>query len=155
MAFTAGAMTASYNGMSVGQIKDLVIEHVPRKRLITGDAQGSSPQDAVYQGMECFIEFTLVEWDGTAAQAAFWPYSGTYGTQGQVGRTDDGSSIAKALLLEDIAGTTAENDPDTLTASKAILAEGFPVETLFAPDLREVPLRFRLYPVSDEFFALT
>lgn len=160
MSFVAGPMTAQYGAADLGQIKDLVIEHVPRKRLITGDEHGSSPQDAVYQGMECFVEFTVIEWDAAGVQGAFWPYHATWGTQGAgatntIGQTDVESTNGQILLLTEVVGTTAESDPNFLTATEAILAEGFPVEMLFAPDLREVPLRFRLYPVADAFFTLT
>jgi hypothetical protein len=157
MSFIAGAYTVTYNGMSVGQIEaGTTLEWLANKRLITGDNQGDSPQDAVYRGHDVHADFILMEYNASAAAAAFWPYSGTFGTQGTVGRLDVGSSLAKALVLTAVAGTPAAATPASLTAATAILAEGFPVRVLFAPDLRDIPLRMRIYPsVAGVFWSTT
>ena len=156
MAFIAGQYTVSYDGATIGQVRDGInIEHSFFKQLITGDNYAETPQDAVYRGGECFAEFVCLEYNNAKAKLAFWPYHATYGTIGTVGRTDVGSSLVKTLLLTSTAGTPAVTQPPTITATRAILAEGFPVRLLFAPALREVPLRFRLYPdASGLFFTL-
>lgn len=161
MTFWAGAYTVQYGGSSMGQVRDVVVEHIFRKQLILGDSQAQTPQDAVYLGVECWIEFTALEWDGAAMQSAFWPYHATFGNQGQVGDLDvddGGTALAKALVLTDTDGTPAATEPATLTAYAAILDEDFDVEHVFSSRLREVPLRFRLYPDPDngnELFELT
>lgn len=165
MPFIAGGYTVTYGGAALGQIADgITIEHFVNKQLITGDNYALTPQDAVYQGEECFMEFTLMEYNAAAARSAFWPYAASYGLHGIVGRLDVGSSLVAALVMTAVAGTPAASTPATVTASRAVLAEGFPVRILFQPALREVPLRMRLYlsdPAgaapdgTEAFFALT
>jgi len=155
MGFIAGKYDVTYGGNTVGQIGDgITTEHFVNKRLITGDNEGATPQDGVYRGHEFFMEFTLLEYDATASADVFTPYA-AFGAQGVIGRLDVASGIAKQLVMTAIAGTTAANSPTTVTADLAILAEGFPVRMLFAPDLRDIPIRMRLYPtaVSREFFV--
>lgn len=159
MTFIAGPYVVSYNGTTVGQCRDITIEHFVNKQLITGDNLAATPQDAVYQGMEVFVEFTMMEHDNVFALDAFWPYSGTDGVPGQVGRLDVASSLAKVLLLTAVAGTTAGAVTlEDFNATLAILAEGFPVRILQAPALKEVPIRMRLYPdvaQSNRFYFFT
>ena len=147
MSFIAGRYTCTYNSLSLGQTAD---GWRPTwsffKRLITGDAWAQAPQDAVYQGAEMLLGGRLIEYDAAGVATASWPYNGTKWTMGVVGRTDVGSSLVKSIVLTAVAGTPAAATPATMTFSKSILQEGFPIEILFAPDLREVPLRFRVYP---------
>lgn len=157
MGFIAGAYDVSYNNSSVGKIADgVTVEHFVNKQLITGDNYASTPQDAVYQGMEVFVEFTMMEYDNSYALDAFWPYHATFGNIGNIGALD--SSYWKVLLLNHATlgtGTPAATQPTSFTADRAVLAEGYPVRLLYAPALRDVPIRLRLYPnASGEFFAL-
>lgn len=160
--FIAGRLTAFYSGATIGQVSDgFTIEHIPRKRLITGDVMGpDSPQDAVFRGHDVFIEFNLMEYDATSVAAAIWPY-GILGTATDVGRMDIAGSgtLAAPLILTDTgsANVPAANKPNTLTADLAVLAPGFPVQLLLAPDLREIPIRMQLYPNTTgtgQFFVL-
>ncbi len=158
MTFIAGPYTVQYNGALIGQARDVNIEHFADKQLITGDNFGTSPQDAVYQGMEVFVDMVMMEHNVATALDCFWPYNDTDGVPGQVGRLDVASSLAKVMLLTAVVGTTAATAPATLTAALAILAEGFPVRILYGPAHREVPVRLRLYPDSansNRFYALT
>jgi len=159
MSFLAGKYTVTYDGATVGQTRDGIrIEWFANKQLITGDNEGLTPQDAVFQGYEVFIEFVCLEYNYVKTLLAAWPYSSTVwalGNQGNVGRTDVGSSLAKVLILTNTPGTPAAGTPTTITCTYAVLAEGFPVQILMAPALREVPLRFRLYPnASHQFFVV-
>ena len=148
MSFIAGPYTCTWNSQAVGQAADgYRVSHSFFKRLITGDTYAQSPQDEVYQGGEMFIQFRLIEYDAAAVQSAMWPY-GSYMSIGQVGRVSKQQWLCSAVVLTAIAGTPAASTPATLTLTTAIIAEGFPVELLFAPDLREVPLRLRVFPSS-------
>lgn len=157
MTFIAGPYTVQYKAATVGQARDITIEHFVNKQLVTGDNLGSTPQDAVYQGMEVFCDFILIEHNVDGARTLFWPYDVTDGEPGQIGRMDVASGIAGNLVLTAVAGTTAAALPATLTAARAVLAEGFPVRILYAPTLREVPVRMRFYPdtTNDRFYVLT
>lgn len=154
MSFIAGAFTVTYNANSVGQLANgLKLSHEFFKRLITGDSFAETPQDGVYRGGQMFIDFTMLEYNATGAQLAFWPYSATIFTLGTVGRLDVGSSLAKSLVLTAVAGTTAATVPATQTHLTSILREGFPVDVLYAPDLREVPISMRIYPNNSGVFG--
>ena len=154
MAFIAGRYTATWNNLALGQTAEgFRLSHQFFKRLITGDAFAEAPQDAVYRGSELTIAYRLIQYDAAAAQTLMWPYSATLFDMGVIGRTDVGSAIAKSLILTAVAGTPAAATPATLTFPTSILQEGFPVELLFAPDLREIPMRQRIYPNSSGVFG--
>ena len=159
MPFIAGGYSCTWNALAIGQTADgYRLTHQVFKRLITGDTYAETPQDAVYRGAEAAIAMRLIEYDAAAVQTIKWPY-GTGATPkwtlGLIGGLDVASSLVKSLVLTAIVGTTAATVPATLTASKTILHENFPVEILFAPDLREVPLRLRLYPTAGVFAVET
>lgn len=152
--FIAGRYTATWNALAIGITADgLRLNHKFFKRLITGDNFAEAPQDAVYRGAEMFIGWTGIQYDAAALPTIMWPYAATLYDMGVIGTTDVGSSKAKSLILTAVAGTPAAAAPATATFLTSILAEGFPVELLFAPDLREVPLRLRIYPNSSGVFG--
>jgi len=157
MTFIAGAFDALWGAQDIGQVKDgFTIEYFAHKQLITGDKFGRAPQDAVNLGLECFVEFTLIDWPVVGTQKLvqlLWPHSlagdgasFTHGDVGVIGELD--SKNVEALQLTAKTGTSSAG----LTAETqwiftlSILAEGFPVRLLLSPELREVPLRLRVYP---------
>jgi hypothetical protein len=146
--FRAGGYTATWNNLACGQTaQGYRLSHQFFKRIITGDSMAEAPQDAVYRGAEMHIQFNLIEYAKAAIQTIMWPYA-AYLTMGVVGRLDVQQAIVKSLNLTAVAGTTAAfaQGPATLSLLYTILAEGFPVELLMAPDLKEVPIRMRIYP---------
>lgn len=153
MSFIAGQYTATVGGSSVGQLADGVrLSHNFFKELITGDNMAQSPQDGIFQGGEMSAEYGLLEYNATAARAAFWPYGSTYLTMNTVIGTLD-SANASSLVLSALAGTPAAASPASVTLPYAILQEGFPVEVLFSPSLRKIPIRQRIYPNSSKVFG--
>lgn len=156
MSFISGGYTATWNSLAIGQTADgYRLTHQVFKRLITGDTYAETPQDAVYRGAEASIAMRLIEYNAAAVETLKWPYSATKWTLGIIGGLDIVTSFVKSLVLTAVASTPAAAAPASLTASKAILHENFPVEILFAPDLREVPMRLRLYPTSGVFAVET
>lgn len=154
MSFLAGQYTVTWNAATLGQIANGIrVSHEFFKRMITGDNYAEAPQEGIYRGGQMFAKMTLLEYNATGAQLAFWPYSATIFTMGVVGRMDVAGSLAKSLVLTALAGTPAAAAPATQTHLTSILREGFPVEILFAPDLREVPLEMRIYPNSSGVFG--
>ena len=163
--FVAGAYTATYNAKAVGQAAEgFRISHQFFKQLITGDAEGDSPQDAVYRGREQFVSFRVIEALAAAIPDLTDPYGdGTPFVQGQVGLLDlrgagGGSPVssAKALVLTAVTGTSAATDgPATITFPLSIIAEDFPMEVLYAPVNREVPMRLRVYADATGVYGST
>lgn len=153
MGFIAGQYTATLGGSTVGQLADGArINHSFFKELITGDNMAQSPQDAIFQGGEVQVDYSLMEYNATSARAAFWPYGSAYLTMDTVIGTLD-SANASALVLSALSGTPAAAAPASVTLPLAILAEGFPVEILFAPSLRKIPIRQRVYPNASKVFG--
>lgn len=153
MSFIAGKYSVTLGGSSVGQIQEgITLEHQVFKQLITGDNFAQTPQDAVFQGMAQFAQYTLLEYNATAARAAFYPYGSAWLTMDAVIGTLD-SANASQLVLTALSGTPAASAPATATLPLAILAEGFPVGILMAPALRTIPIRQRVYPNSSGVFG--
>lgn len=148
MGVIAGPYISTHDGNDFGFIEDgFDVEFsADGKDLITGDNLGGSVQDGVYRGGQCFVSFTMMEYDKAEVRAMLWPY-GVLGEVGQVGRLD--TNLAAALVLTNIAGTPAFGNPTSFTANKAILAENFPVRLLFASRARRMPIRLRLLPFDD------
>lgn len=114
-------------------------------------------QDAVYRGQRRGVSFRLLEANAAGLNDLVYPYSDTPGDRwalGVIGLLDvrgqgtvSPTVRAKQLILTAIAGTSAYNDSAaTITIPLAILAEGFPIDVLLAPDLQEVPIRMNFYP---------
>ena len=151
--FVAGGYTATWNSLALGQCADgYRLSHSFFKRIVTGDSMAEGPQDAVYRGAEMFLQMTLIEFNAAGMYSIMWPY-GNYLAPGLVGRMDVLSGLAKQLVLTALAGTPAATSPASISLPLAILAEGFPVELLMAPNLREIPIRMRIYPNSSAVFG--
>lgn len=155
--FVAGAYTATYNAKALGQTaQGFTISHTIFKRIVTGDAGGDSPQDAIYRGREITLAYQLIEALSAAIPDLIWPYSSSVGTQWDLGiiglmdvRGQGGgspTSRAKQLILTAVTGTSAANDgPATVTLPLTSIADNFPIDILAATDLREIPIRQRIY----------
>lgn len=120
------------------------IEHSSKAEPIANtDAYGKTTIDAIYQGADYFASMTCLEYKA-GSTAAWWPFSATKGVMGVIGRLYYTMSLP--LVLTAVAGTPAATSPATLTATRAILAPGFGTRILFGPTVRNVPLRFQLFP---------
>ncbi len=145
MSFVAGQYTVTLGGSTVGQLREgIALEHTVFKEPITGDNHAKARQDAVYQGEDLTVDYVLLEYNATAARAAFWPYGATYLTGGVRGRLD--TAVAAQLVATALAGTPAAALPATFTLPRCILSAGFPVRLLFVPALRTIPIRQDIYP---------
>lgn len=140
----SGRYTATYAGASVGQSSEgIKLSHRAFKRAVRGDAGAEMKQDSIYRGMQVDGDLRLIEYGAPGTLGMMWPYAATYLDPGIIGRADVASGIAKPLILTAIAGALAT--PNTITIPLACLADGFPVDLLFAPDLREVPIKLDIY----------
>ncbi len=120
--------------------------------LIRGDNLGEAIQDGVYRGKDVYLNCVLEELDLDGVKRAFNPFIDNDAISdmsevGQVGRLL--TNLAGSLVATAVAGTTAATVPATITASKAIIAPGFPLRKLFATRHRKLPLRFLLLPYTD------
>jgi hypothetical protein len=153
MGFTSGRYTATWNALAVGQTADGInVSHQFMKRPIQGDKMGETVQDAIVRGMEVLARMRLIEWDAAGIQTLIHPYGAAYAIGTMVGKLDVGGAFAKPLVLTAV-DTNPGPTPATQTLGQTILHENFPVELLFAPDLREVPVQLRCYPFANGSFV--
>ncbi len=146
MAFIAGAYTVTLGGSSVGQLaQGVTIEHSFSRHLITGDNFADSAQDGIFRGGNVFAAYNLLEYNAAGALSAFWPFGSAFLTMDTVIGTLDSANDAQ-IVMTAVAGTPAASTPASVTMPSAILAEGYSVGLLFAPELRVVPIRQRIYP---------
>lgn len=158
MTFIAGGYTATYNAKALGQTAEgHRMTYELFKKAITGHYAGDTVQDRVYRGQRRGVSFRLLEANASGVLDLLYPYTATPGDQwamGVIGLLDvrgqgTGSPTvrAKSLILTAVAGTSAYGDAAaSITVPLSILADGFPVEVLLAPDLKEVPIRMDFYP---------
>ena len=159
MTFIAGPYTATYtppsgSALALGITQDgFDLEWMQHGDIIRGENLGDTTQDGVWRGHDCYLEMLCEEFDAaalygahTSAASAMWPGSTYFGRHGQVGRLF--SALAGSLILTRVSSATGAT-PTTLTAGKAILANGHVVRTKMATRLKTVPLRFLLLPYLD------
>ncbi len=156
--FIAGGYTCTYNSKALGQMADGIrMTYELFKKVITGHLGGDTPQDAVYRGQNRTSSFRLIEADSAGIADLLYPYSDTVGDEwdlGVIGLLDvrgqgggSPTSRARSMVLTAISGTSAANDAAaTITLPYSILHHNYPVETLLAPDLKEIPVRMMHYP---------
>lgn len=145
MTFIAGPYTATYNGLALGQTEaGFELEASMEGEAIRGDQYGDLIQDAVYRLGNAFANATFIEFDAAALASLWWPHSNTPGQFGISGRLL--SNMALPLVLTKVAGSNALYN--TVTASRAIIALGFPVRFVLASNLRKVPARLALLPYT-------
>ena len=145
MTFIAGSYTATYGGYSLGQIEDktMSLELVYQGEVIRGDFMSQSVQDWVYNGGDCFLQFTCLEANQTAVNLMTAPYTaGDLGALGTVGMF--ATDFAAALVLTKRSGPNAS--PSIITCNSSILAPGYPVNILLGNTLKRVPIRLQLLP---------
>lgn len=157
--FISGAYSATYNGKDVGIVEEgFRLSHELFKQIVTGDQDGQTPIEGIYQGRAQFITFTCQEANKAAVPDLAEPYADRDGssnvipgTLGRIGQQDVGNDTcpgaAKPLILIAIPGLcAASRGPASITFPLAILAENFPVDVLYGPTLKQIPLRLRVYP---------
>lgn len=149
--FIAGRFSCTYNSVDIGIAEDghTLSWQVFKEMINNTDQYGDTDIDAIYRGMNVFLQTTLKEYKAGSLTPAtpyntFAPSGATNFALGVIGRLD--TNVAKTLVMTSTASTPAAAAPATLTATYAILAPGYSVELFFGPRHRRVPIRFQLYP---------
>jgi hypothetical protein len=151
--FVAGPYTGAYGGTDLGVIeRGFELELTSSADPIVGDNMGDAVQDEVYTGGNCFVNFTLQEYNHTTLLPVFWPFHATPGCMGLVGRMKWDLVPSPGLVLSAVNGTRAYNTaanyngPVTITFGKAILAADHTIRLLYAARHRQIPIRMRAFP---------
>jgi hypothetical protein len=147
MAFIAGPYTVTYNSLALGILQDgIEFEFLPTGDEITGDNLGASVQDGVYRGGNLFLNFTIQEFNAAAAASAMWPWADALGKVGNIGALH--TSFAKPVVLTRVSGTNAVYA--TMTFLYCAWAFDFPLRSLLASHLRNIPMRLRVFPYFND-----
>lgn len=148
--FIAGRMSAVYNAVDVGITRQgHEIEIQLKAELIDEtDLYGLSVIDAILRGGDAFYNAVFREYKAGSISCLTTPFTGTLGvlTSAAAPLGTLASDKALALVLTATTGTPAAAAPATLTASKALLAENYPVKIISDSRLKELPIRMRLFP---------
>jgi hypothetical protein len=145
MPHIAGSYSATYGGLSLGQIDDgFDLDYNQIVEAITSD-EFRARQDGVFQGLEVATRFVLNEPDLAAVRDLSWPWDGTMGTTGEVGRLL--KALAKPLILTK-CGSGGSQYPNSITFLKAILWTDR-VNTKFANTQRKVSVNVASLPIAN------
>jgi hypothetical protein len=147
MSFIAGAYSATWNSLSLGQAERgyrILRPGTGEAAPIRGENYGmGADQDAVFIGGNCFIEVNLLEWNAAAIETLI--NNVTHGrvlTPGQLL-----SGIWQPLVLTRIAsGSVVNATPAVRTFNRVCLAQGQQLAELMAAQLKVLPLRLQAYP---------
>ena len=144
-----GAYLTTWNsvalGLYVGEEGVPTVYQIQRsKPLRSSDRWAGTKFDSIYQGKDYVFEGLLYEY--LKGIAAFDPFGTAFGQLGTLAALK--YTLAKPLTLTAVAGTPAATAgaPNTLTASKAILADEHQGKLQYGPDVRTVPLKMDLLP---------
>lgn len=146
-AIVAGPYTITYNSVALGIFEG--DEGVPsieqtqfEQPVNSTDRYGRTKIDAVWMGNQYVFQGILMEY--AKALAALDPV-GTFGSSiGSAGVLKQ--TLAKALVLTAVSGTSAATAPATLTANRAVPAADFNAKLAFGPQYRKAPIKLDLLP---------
>lgn len=148
-AFAAGPYDVTYIGVPlgllVGEQQAPATEIIAHGQLITNThVYARTVLGVIGQGGEAFANLILMEWDPDTMAAIWGADSGAV-----TATSTDWYDYADALIFTSYASTLANSTgPVSRTCHKAVIQEDFAIREMFGPQLREIPLRFRLFPES-------
>lgn len=144
MGFIAGAYSATWGGVRLGQTDDgFEMDYGATVQDITTDTFRAR-QDGVYQGLDMTVRFVLNEVNLDGVKSIAWPWHSTIvGDVGQIGTLMSG--LVKPLVLTACPNTTAAADFGSITFTNAVVY-GDRVNTKFAAEHRKISLSVAIFP---------
>ncbi|HYH63263.1 MAG TPA: hypothetical protein VD866_01050, partial [Urbifossiella sp.] len=144
----AGRMSGVYNSVDVGITRQGHEVEIQLKAEVIDESDlfGLSMIDAIHRGGDAFYNAVFREYKAGSISILTRPFGGTLGLLTNAANPMGVllSDKAQALVLTATASTPAALTPATLTASKSILAENYPVKIVHDSRLKELPIRMRL-----------
>lgn len=152
----AGRYSATYNSVDVGITAEpgyklsftYDLENVEKT-----DAWASNVIEQIYLGVSRMsLDFISKEYKAgpltSVSPFTSWAPTGAQTfSSGLVGRR--ATDLALACVMTSTASTPAASTPATMTFTYAIMHEGVPVDLLFGPRVRNVPVRYRILPYAN------
>jgi len=145
-----GAATPGGSPLSLGTLAEApLLSYQDNTVDITADYWGGQAIDGIYQGKTGTLEMICQEWDAPGVQAALKSFSGTLDGIGSMNLlgcpiVSSVSDVLYAQLIDNATGTCGT--PAQFVAYRAALEPNNQVSFTLGLTLRQVPLRFTLYP---------
>lgn len=145
----AGRYAGTYGNSNIGVLNDdgYELSYSPKGQEVNDtDAYGMTLVEVIYRGGDWRIRWKTKEWTSgmLGAFQIFGQLSSFAPALGIIGRKF--TDMASALVLTVTNGTPAVGNPNTLTASQAILSPNSNISTQFTSKVREVPIEQVLLP---------
>ncbi len=143
----AGPYTVTWNSTSVGiflgdeNVPSIIVRNL-EEPIANSDKYGKTKIDGIHMGQMWIFQGVLMEYSkGTPVVDPFGTFGSALGVIGVLRWT-----LAKALVLTAVSGTSAAATPATLTSNKTIQSADFDAKVTFGPQLRVVPIRLDMLP---------
>lgn len=152
--FAFGPYTATWSGDTLGVTDGPIrLQQTLHGQPIRCDRYGQTVVGGIYLGKDVFVSMIVKEWSTTLSGILFHHGGGSagFGDAGLIGRAmeETTSGLADQLVLTAVSGTpAAAHGPATITAPRAVLAEGQNFEFLLGNVERNIPIIFRLMPAE-------
>jgi len=141
----AGA-TPGQSAVPLGKTRDgIEIEIVRSMQPIAGDNYGAETiQDFIMQGGNCFLNFTLIEWNASGMSTLLNMY-GSSGYVGPFGCSAKEDALQLGIgLISTACGTNIT--PDHYHFEGVVIPPNSPIRYALSSRLREVPFRLQALP---------
>lgn len=150
MSFVAGPYAWTFAGRPLGVVEDGVQLTIRKLGApVVADAFGGQPVDYIQQGLIGSMDVVFQEFDALGVQYLLDTYSGA--SFGQIGNLGcPGVDISANVLCGERLPFANCTSPNVIIAYRAAIPPDFDLSLLFGSRLRNVPVRFNLYPYERE-----
>jgi hypothetical protein len=149
MSMIAGPYKWRFGANSLGIVANAPeVEWVNHSQPITADAWGGQEIDGINLGKTGILEMVFQEYDALGVVDVLQSFSGTTGQPGGMGNLGCTFAELEADVLWGQAIDPANNcaSPDQFVAYRAIVAPDTPIRHTLGWTLKQIPIRFTLYP---------
>jgi len=150
MSFIAGPYAWTFGGRPLGTLELAASVNIRKLgRPIVADAFAGQQIDHIQTGLIASVDMIFQEADAPGVQLLLDTFSGTkLGRLGKLGCPGLEAS-ANVLCGERLSLATCAS-PNVLIAYRAAIPPEYDIRLLYGSDLRQVPIRFQLYPYERE-----
>jgi hypothetical protein len=142
----AGAYYGTWNGLAVGNVGQggYKMRYNYSRKDIYFDAVGNIPVDALFTGVNMFVDFVLMQYNKQAIASMTWPWKATRGIAPAAGTPI--WDLAKPLILTACDSTV---NPTSITFLKTVIAPDYDtIHNYSGTEERMIPMRLIVLPVK-------
>lgn len=142
----AGAYSGTWNALAIGNVGQggYKNRYNYSRKDIFFDAVGNIPVDALFTGVNMFVDFVLMQYNKAAIASMTWPWHATRGRAPVAGTPL--WDLAKPLVLTACDATV---NPSSITFIKTIIAPDYDtIHNYSGTEERMIPMRLIVLPVK-------